>query len=287
VLDAVESHGLTFLIGAPVTLELLSQAQAKRPRDLSSLKGIVTMGAPLEKEACLRYHRTLTESIFNGYGTTETFWNTFLRPHDLPAKAGTAGRPCTDDEVRVVAIDPGRDHVEPDEVVPRDGTTEGEIIIRTLKASHSYHNKPEETRRNYYKGWYYTKDVGAWDAEGFVTIRGRCDDMIIASGENIHPAQVEAVINEHPGVMDSLVVGLPDPVKGQVLAAYVVPSEEGLDTRDLYRFLTDHPDLARFKRPRYFKVVEELPMTATGKKKHFVGNQWAVRDRKEEGFQRY
>ncbi len=84
VLDLVAEHGLTFLIGAPTNLAMLAAAQEARPRDLSSLRGIVTMGAPLEREAALRYQQVLNPRIFNGYGSTEGFWNTFLRPTDLP-----------------------------------------------------------------------------------------------------------------------------------------------------------------------------------------------------------
>ena len=104
MLDWVAEHGLTFLIGAPTNLAMLSAEQQARPRDLSSLHGIVTMGAPLDREACLRYQELLTPRIFNGYGTTEAFWNTFLRPADLPEHAGSAGRACTDDDVAVVKV---------------------------------------------------------------------------------------------------------------------------------------------------------------------------------------
>ena len=85
-LDAVEKYGLTFIIGVPNVLELLAEEQQNHPRDLSSLHGIVTMGSPLERADCIRYQKILTQRIFNGYGTTETFWNTFLRPDDLPEK---------------------------------------------------------------------------------------------------------------------------------------------------------------------------------------------------------
>lgn len=93
-LDMVQQYGLTFLIGVPNVLELLAEAQQKQPRDLSSLRGIVTMGSPLERADCIRYQKILTKRIFNGYGTTETFWNTFLRPDDLPEMAGSAGLPA-------------------------------------------------------------------------------------------------------------------------------------------------------------------------------------------------
>ncbi|MFF1875711.1 AMP-binding protein, partial [Kitasatospora herbaricolor] len=92
VLDSVQEYGLTYVIGAPTNLERLADAQETEPRDLSSLHGIVTMGAPLDRAAALRYQRVLTPRIANGYGTTEAFWNTYLRPEDLPDAAGAAGR---------------------------------------------------------------------------------------------------------------------------------------------------------------------------------------------------
>ena len=93
-LEYIEKYGLTFVVGVPTVLEALSDAQDREGRDLSSLRGIVTMGSALERAACIRYQKTLTPNIFNGYGTTETFWNTFLRPFDLPENAGTAGGSC-------------------------------------------------------------------------------------------------------------------------------------------------------------------------------------------------
>ena len=143
VLDYVADYGLTFLIGAPTNLVMLADAQEATARDLSSLHGIVTMGAPLERQACLRFQQVLTPRIFNGYGTTEAFWNTFLRPADLPDHAGSAGRACTDDDVAVVAAredGPAR----PDELVARDGTEIGEVIVRSVKSGYAYLNNPAE-----------------------------------------------------------------------------------------------------------------------------------------------
>ncbi|HEY2440856.1 MAG TPA: AMP-binding protein, partial [Solirubrobacteraceae bacterium] len=133
VLDWVAEHGLTFLIGAPTNLAMLTAEQTARPRDLSTLNGIVTMGAPLDRQACLRYQETLTPRIFNGYGTTEAFWNTFLRPSDLPEQAGSAGRACTDDDVAVVHIYDDR-HADPDDHVAKDGSEVGEVVVRSIKS---------------------------------------------------------------------------------------------------------------------------------------------------------
>ncbi len=281
VLDLVEKYGLTFLIGAPPNMEMLAVTQEKHPRNVDSLKGLVSMGAPLNKDACLKYHRVLTPNIFNGYGTTETFWNTFLRPYELPDKAGTSGRACTDDRVRVVKIYESGEKAEPEEIVARDNSEEGEVVIQTLKAPHRYHNKPEYDK-SYYRGWYYTKDVATWDEEGFITICGRRDEMVISRGENIHPPQVEAIINEHPKVDESIVVGVPDKVRGKALAAYVRKEDESLTGHELYEFLNEHPNLAKFKRPRFLRFTEELPFTPTGKKQHYLVEDRAHKELEEE-----
>jgi acyl-CoA synthetase (AMP-forming)/AMP-acid ligase II len=268
VLDWVQEHQLTFLIGAPTNLALLSAEQQARPRDLSSLRGIVTMGAPLDREACLRYQKLLTPRIFNGYGTTEAFWNTFLRPPDLPEHAGSAGRACTDDDVAVVRVYEDR-VAEPDDLAARDGTEVGEVIVRSVKSGYAYVNQSDEQETRFRNGWLFIGDLATWDADGYVTIVGRKDDMIISGGENVHPAQVEAVLNEHPGISDSVVVGVPDPQWGELVVAYVVPADGTLDAATCEAHCHGHPMLADYKRPRAYRFVEEVPMTATGKKLHY------------------
>jgi acyl-CoA synthetase (AMP-forming)/AMP-acid ligase II len=282
VLDLVAERGLTFLVGAPTNLAMLAEEQRRAPRDLSTLRGIVTMGAPLEREACLVYQEVLTPRIFNGYGTTESFWNTFLRPADLPAHAGSAGRACTDDDVVVARSggEPG-DGADPADPVARDGEEVGEVVVRTPKAGYAYVNQPEEQAARFRDGWFHTGDLATWDAEGFVTIVGRGDDMLISGGENVHPVQVEEILNEHPGVADSCVVGLPDERWGQLIVAYVVPAAdaaEELTVAELDRHCRDHPMLAGYKRPRAYRLVDSLPMTATGKKMHFRVAEMAVTD---------
>jgi acyl-CoA synthetase (AMP-forming)/AMP-acid ligase II len=279
VLDLVQELELTFLIGAPPNLAMLAAAQSEHPRELGSLRGIVTMGAPLDREACLRYQELLTPRIFNGYGTTEAFWNTFLRPADLPAMAGTAGRACTDDDVAVVRIYDDR-HADPADHVAKDGSEVGEVIVRSVKSGYGYVNQPEEQAANFRDGWLYIGDLATWDEQEYVTIVGRKDDMIISGGENVHPVQVEAVLSEHPGVADAAVVGVPDPKWGELVVAYVVPSADGdgLTAAECERHCRSHPMLAPYKRPRAYRFVDSLPMTATGKKVHYQVREQAAAD---------
>ncbi|MFI6350096.1 class I adenylate-forming enzyme family protein [Streptomyces sp. NPDC050560] len=277
VLDLVQEHRLTYLIGAPTNMKLLADAQEAVPRDLASLRGIVTMGAPLERRACLRYQDVLTERIFNGYGTTEAFWNTFLRPADLPEHAGTAGRACTDDDVAVVRVHEGR-RAAPDDLAAKDGTEVGEVIVRSPKAGYAYTARPGEQAENFRDGWLYIGDLATWDEDEYVTVVGRRDDMVISGGENVHPVQVEEVLNEHPGVADSAVVGAPDPRWGQVVTAYVVRADPELTAADCEKHCRTHPMLAPYKRPRAYCFVDSLPTTATGKKMHYVLRERVVRD---------
>ncbi len=279
-LETAVKYGVTFLIGVPAVLNNLALRQERRPLDLSGLRGIVTMGSPLEKQECIRYQRLLTPNIFNGYGTTETFWNSFLRPYELPDMAGTAGRSCTDDEVRVVRLcEDG--HAEPEDTVPTDGRTEGEIIISSIgKTTLEYFENPEATELKYYKGWLYTGDVGTWDEGQFITVCGRKDDMMICGGENIYPVQIEEALNQHPCVADCIVTSVPDPARGEAIVAYVVPQGE-VTVRELISYCASHPDLPDYKCPRYYRFVESLPYTATGKKRHVEMKKQAALDMKD------
>jgi long-chain acyl-CoA synthetase len=285
-LEYAERYELTFLIGAPPMLKMLHDQQKKHPFNLTKLKGIVTMGAPLSREDCIKYQETLTSNIFNGYGTTEAFWNTFLRPYDLPAMAGTAGRSCTDDEVAVVKVFSDR-RAEPDEMVAKDGTEVGEIIVRAPgKTTYTYVNNEKESQRVFYKGWIYIGDMGTWDENEFVTIVGRKNDIIISSGENIHPVQVEEILNQHPKVLESVVVGVPDELRGESTVAYVIKSDPSLTAKELGKYCREHPMLANYKKPRFYRFIDELPYTATGKKKHFEVKAMAIEDQKQDYFEK-
>ena len=280
-IDYVEKYGITFMTGVPSILTLLASRQEKHPKDISTLKGIITMGSPLEKEACIRFQNVLTPNIFNGYGTTESFWNTFLRPFDLPEMAGTAGRSCTDDEVRIVKVYDDK-KAEPDDVVPTDNKTEGEIIISCpCKSTYSYVNNPEAAEEKFYKGWMYTGDIGTWDEKQFITVAGRKDDMIISKGENIYPARIEEVLNCHPKVYECIVTGVPDSTRGESVAAYVIPEDDSLTVAELAEYCSQSPNISKYQAPRYYRFVTELPHTATGKKQHFIIKKQAEQDLKD------
>ena len=277
-LQYTQDYGINFLIGVPAVLNLLCRVQEQSGADLSSLKGIVTMGAPLDKESCIRFMQVLTPKIFNGYGTTETFWNTFLRPADLPEHAGSCGRACTDDDVRVVKVHPDR-FAEPDETVKKDNAEIGEVIIASpAKSGMHYMGNDELTGQRFHDGFFYTGDLAVWDKDSYVTIVTRKDDMIVSSGENIYPAQVESVLMEHPDVVEACVVGLPDKLRDQVTVAYVVPKDSSLTVKDLIHFVNNHQMLAAYKRPKFYRICDSLPHTPTGKLQRAVVREQVLQD---------
>lgn len=277
-LKYVDHYKISFIIGVPTVLEELADNQERKGYNISTLKGIVTMGSPLERSACIRYQHVLTPNIFNGYGTTETFWNTFLRPFDLPENAGTAGASCVDDDVRVVKI--YEDHrAMPDDLAAMDGNEVGEVIISSpAKSPYKYANNVGETDRKYAHGFIYTNDLATWDKHQFITIVGRKDDMIISSGENIYPTEVEAVLNMHPKVKDCIVTSVPDKMRGQMVTAYIVRDDMALTPEELDEYCKESPNIANFKRPRFYRFVAQIPFNATGKKLHVKIKETALDD---------
>lgn len=277
-LKYIEDYKLTYVTGVPNVLALLTLEQEKNGYDLSSLRGIVTMGSPLERSACIQYQKILTPNIFNGYGTTESFWNTFLRPHDLPAMSGTAGSSCADDDVRVVKVFDDR-KARPDELASQDNNEVGEVIIKShAKSAYFYYNNEPETDRKFSDGFLYTNDLATWDKNQFITIVGRKDDMIISGGENIYPTQIEEVLNSHTKVSDCIVTAAPDKVRGEVVTAYVVKGDESLTVAELEEFCKNSRMISNYKRPRYYRFISEIPFNATGKKLHYKMKEMAKED---------
>lgn len=268
-LDVIRNYRVTYITGVPSIFKLLARAQKASPVDLSSLRGLCSMGSPFSKAELLEYRGLFSPNILNGYGTTETFVNTYMRPFSPIEKCTSTGQACIDDEVRLVKVVPDG-HGEPEEMVKKDNHEIGEIIIRAPhKSTGCYVNNPEMTAKKFYKNFHYTGDIGIWDEDGFITVLSRKDDMIICSGENIYPAQIEAALNEHPKVAESAVIGVPDKLHGQCVTAYVVPLDNSLTVADLKDWCAGHPMLPPYKRPKAYSLVESLPHTATGKLMHY------------------
>jgi fatty-acyl-CoA synthase len=230
---------------------------------LASLRFLFTSGAPIPVELIRAYERRGLV-LKQGFGQTETSTLTCLDAADAVRKAGSVGRPVPFAEVRVVRRTtleepPGRWR----DVVPGSGEA-GEILVRGPITMLGYWNRPEETAATLRGGWLHTGDLASVDAEGFLTLVGRARDLFISGGENVYPAEVEAVLETHPALREVAVVGLPDERWGELGCAFVV-LEPGatLEPEAIQSWARDK--LASFKIPRRFVAVASLPRTETGK----------------------
>jgi 2-furoate---CoA ligase len=143
---------------------------------------------------------------------------------------------------------------------------DGQVICRldSAEAFSGYWNRPDADEKAIRGGWYFTGDVGRLDEEGDLWLVGRVDDMIVSGGENVHPLEVEEVVARHPKVAEVAVVGAPDDRLGQRVVAVVV-AEPGTSAEELDAFCLADGGIARWKRPREYRFVDELPKSASGK----------------------
>src|SRR5256885_10267987 len=210
----------------------------------------------------LCFERLQPTVFVNHFGSSEVY--TFSICSWLDRKPTCAGRPGFHQDVRIVTADPTR-MVQPDEVVPAHTTGEVIINLNSPEAFKGYWKRSDANEKALRHGWYFTGDVGEWDEDGDLWVQGRVDDMLISGGENIHPLEVEDVLAQHPKVAEVAVAGLPDERWGQIVAAFVVPADASLTAEEIDQFALANPQLARFKRPRRYVFIKEVPKSAVGK----------------------
>ena len=263
----ITKYKCNFIAGVPTLYEALLRLPSMDKADLSCLKGVFSGGDSLSVELkkkvdkFLYDHRSMVQ-VREGYGTTETVTASCLTPIHM-AKEGSIGLPFPDMYFKIV--EPGTD-IE----VPYG--QEGEILMAGPTVMKEYVNHPEETAetlRHHADGltWVYTGDLGIMDADGFVYFRGRKKRMIITSGYNVYPGQLENILDANPMVQMSCVIGVPDPYKMQKVKAFVmlVPGvEPNQETEDkLMRYCSQH--IAKYAMPYDIEFRKTLPKTLVGK----------------------
>ena len=253
--------------GVPTLFEALLRAEKLEGEDLSFLKGIFSGGDSLSPElkkkvdAFLKAHGC-DQQIREGYGTTECVTASCLTPKDY-ARAGSIGVPFPDTFYKIV--EPGTtNEVEPN--------VEGELCVSGPTVMMGYMDNPEETAgalKRHYDGriWLHTGDLGYMDQDGFVYFRQRMKRMIITSGYNVYPSQLENIIDGHEKVLLSCVIGVKDPYRVQRVKAYVVPMPGVEPTEELKAELMEYcsKHIAKYAMPREMEFRKELPKTLVGK----------------------
>jgi len=250
--DLVEKAGITHYVGVPTMYQMLQEHPRWQQADFSRLELVISGGAPCPLPIMEKFWARGVDFKM-GYGLTEASGNNFwLPPERVREKVGSVGFPNFHIDMKTIRED-GTDC---------DDGEEGELLIRGPNVFAGYWRNPEATAETIRDGWLHTGDIAVRDADGCFSILGRSKDMFISGGENVYPAEIESVLLAHPNVLDAAVVGVPHETWGEVGRAFLVV-EDGYEEAALRAFLQER--LARYKLPRSFVLLDELPLTAIGK----------------------
>lgn len=258
-LERIETEDVTVSLGVPTHFQALRQVDPSA-FDASSLRALVTSGAPIAQDTADWVVENLCETFVNVYGLTETCGLvTISRKVHSNDGMYRIGEPFLNVDVRLVEVGEG--------IPPERSVTPGErgqLVVRSPKVMDGYYGRPERTDETIRDGWLYTGDV-AVEHDGVYYLVDRMDNRIISGGENIYPQEVERVLDNHPDVNDCAVAGVEDQRLGERVVAYVVSQDPTLALEDVDDFWDRQADTASFKRPRELRLVETIPRNASGK----------------------
>lgn len=252
VLHALSQKGITVFCGVPSMFAVLLKLRRQAP--FPTLKYAISGGDSISEEHMLSFEKAFNFPIIEGYGLSEASPVVSLNPLKGIRKIKSVGLPLSGVEVKIVG--------EEDRELPPGEV--GELIVKGANIMKGYYNREEETRSVLRKGWLYTGDLAYRDYDGYIFIVGRKKELIITAGYNIYPGEIEEALESHQSVAEAAVIGVPHPVKGEVIKAFIIPAEGFTpEKHELFRFLKGR--LAIYKIPELFEVKEELPRGASGK----------------------
>jgi long-chain acyl-CoA synthetase len=253
LIDRYRPHQLP---GVPAMYNALIHHPDVGRYDLRTIQTCLSGSAPLPVEVAKRFEELTGGHLVEGYGLSEASPVTHANPIQGPVRRGSVGLPLPSTQARIVDLE------DPARIVPLGET--GELSVRGPQVMLGYWNQPEETASVLRDGWLLTGDVARMDAEGYTYIVDRKKDLILVGGFNVYPREVEEVLYQHPGVAEAAVVGVPDPERGEVVKAFVVPKPGvTLTEREMIDFVRER--IAHFKAPRTIEFRSSLPKSLVGK----------------------
>ncbi len=256
LLEAITRHKPNLWAAVPAMIIGLNNHPDIANADITSLKGIFCGSAPLAVETMNEFERLTGGRILEGYGLSETVNILTVNPVFTIRKVGSCGIVWPDTDLVVVDVETGT------KVMPRGEL--GELIGRGPQIMREYWNNPEETAAALRDGWFYTGDIVRIDEDGFVFIVDRKKDMIICSGFNVYPRDVDEVLYANPKVMEACTVGVPDPKRGETVKAFVVLKPgESMTVEEVIEHC--RKSLAPYKVPTMVEFIDAIPRTAVGK----------------------
>ena len=256
ILLAIQKHRPKAFAGAPRIYVAVANAPDLEKYDLRSVEAFVSGSAPLPLEVQQRFERLTGGKVIEGYGLTEAAPVTHGNPRRGKRKVGSIGLPYPDIDARIVDLETGTHDLPPGEV--------GELVVRGPNLMDGYYGKPEETALVLRDGWLYTGDIAKMDEEGYFSIVDRKKELIIVSGYNVYPREVDEVLFAHPAVLEAAAIGIPHAEKGEVVKAFVVLRPGATATADEI-IAHCRRSLAPFKVPVAVEFRAELPKSLIGK----------------------
>jgi len=249
----VTKHRISLMPGVPAIFGAIINTPGIENLDLTSVKAVFSGSAPLPIDVIKRFEALTGSVIFEGFGLTETSPATHVNPLEGERKAGSVGMPMPDTDARVVDMETGQIELPLGE--------EGELIIKGPQVMVGYWQRQDETDLMIKNGWLYTGDLAIMDEQGYFRIVGRKKDMIIASGYNVYPDEIDQILTDHPAVIEACTIGVPDEKRGETVKSFVVLAEGASITEDE---LVAHcrESLAAYKVPRSVAFKDELPKSA-------------------------
>jgi long-chain acyl-CoA synthetase len=256
LLEAITRHKPNLFASVPAMIIGLNHHPKIKEADITSLKGIFCGSAPLAVETMNEFERLTGGKILEGYGMSETVNILTVNPVFTIRKVGSCGIVWPDTDLVVVDVETGTRVMERGEL--------GELIGRGPQIMKEYWNNPEETASVLRDGWLYTGDIVRIDEDGFVFIVDRKKDMIICSGFNVYPRDIDEVLYASPKIMEACTVGVPDPKRGETVKAFVVLKPgESMTAEEVIEHC--RKSLAPYKVPTLVEFVDAIPRTAVGK----------------------
>ena len=256
LIELFHAEAISIFAGSPTIFVGLMSCAGFTSIDFSPLKFSYSGSSPLSPSVLSSWEQATGAPVLEGYGLSEAGPVVSFNPLHGKRKAGSVGKIVPFAEVKIAS--------------PIDGTKspdpglKGEVCIRGPQLMLGYRNRPEETTFALRDGWLYTGDIGELDSEGYLYITDRVKDMIIVSGYNVYPREIEDLLYKHDSILEVAVVGVTDPYRGEIIKAYIASVYgSNLKETDLEEYCKKH--LAKYKVPSQFEIVSELPKTIVGK----------------------
>ena len=256
VFDAIPAEDITIFAGSPTIFTGLMNHERFEQIDFSRMHITYSGSAALPEDLLRRWEKATGSPVIEGYGQSESGPVLTFNPLKGTRKPRSVGIPIPETELEIVDLINGTD-CQPVAV-------EGEVRVRGPQIMSGYRNLPDETASTLKNGWLYTSDIGRLDEDGYLYLCDRKKEMVIVSGFNVYPREIEEVLHAHDGIREVAVIGIPDSYRGEIIVAFIVVKDnQTVTVEELTEYCASN--LAEYKIPSKMEFFKELPKTAVGK----------------------